>query len=160
VALILPGVLVGAGQWLLLRRRLRLADPLVILWLIGSVIGGCAWLGILDFEDYAYTPSHAFTYGALCAGLIGGVGGAVQVLPLYGRVRWPGVWIGVSAMSSAVGWPLAEYASNRVVGTEDLTTAGYVVYGVLSGVGLLWLMRARGPGISSTDTPDVSASDK
>jgi hypothetical protein len=141
-ALFVPGLIVGLSQWLVLRWWWGLSGDSVFLWLVGSLIGGCAWLSLLDFQDYTYVPSHSFLAGGLYGGGLGAIAGLVQIPALRGHIRPAPLWIAASAVSTGLGWPLGEYVGNAVIGSTYGACAGYAMVAVLSGVALVWLMHA------------------
>jgi len=139
VALIVPALVVGVGQWFLLHWRLHLPMAFMIVWLIGSVIAGCAALGLLNFQDYEYIPIDNFMSGGFVGGMLGMIAGIVQAAAFWGRVRWAAAWIGVSAAGSALSWPTAQYVGNLIVRTNYDANLAYLVSAALTGLLLVWL---------------------
>lgn len=152
MALCVPGLVVGLSQWAILHWRLRLPMGFMILWLIGSVIGGWAWLGLLDFTNDVYALSNVFPSAAIVGGVVGACAGIVQLLVFYQTIRRPGLWVIISAISSAIGWPIGQYAGNVVVGTYYGGVAGYIMCGLLSGLALVWFTRTRNQIAHTGDT--------
>ncbi len=141
VALIVPGPVVGVGQWVLLHWRLRLPVASMAVWALGSTIGGWAVLGLLNFQDYAYIPSHTFVWGGIVGGVLGVFAGLVQASVLWGRVWWAAAWVGVSVSATALSWPTAQYIGQRVIPTNHDASLAYLVAALVSGlclVGAVW----------------------
>ena len=143
----LLGTVVGAVQWLVLRRRLEKPGwwvPATIVSLaVGSAVGGTimdrvsnaaamdARAGVVDYGMAAVLSVAA----SIVAGIVvGTVMGAAQWLVLQRRVEKAGRWVLVSVVGWAVGWPTIWHApwGREVFGA---------VYALFTGPVLLWLLR-------------------
>lgn len=136
VALLVPGPVVGGGQWALLRGRLHLPVASLAMWAVGSAIAGWAVLGLLNFQDYEYIPSHSFLWG----GVLGAFAGVTQASVLWGRVRWATAWVGVTASATALSWPAAQYVGQLVVPTNHDANLAYLVSALVTGLFLACAM--------------------
>ncbi len=144
VALIVPALVVGVGQWFLLHWRLHLPMAFMVPWLIGSVIAGCAALGLLNFQDYEYIPVDNFMSGGFVGGILGTIAGIAQAAAFWGRVRWAAAWVGVSAAGSALSWPTAQYVGNLLVRTNYDANLAYLMSAAVTGLLLVWLASLSG----------------
>jgi hypothetical protein len=132
----IAGGVIGAAQWLVLRRRL----PLSALWVPLTAVGmalGMAVGGLLLGDDTSPLP-------LLLRGLVAGTAiGVVQASLLRRLMPSPAIW----AAAVAVGWPLAWTVSAWVVGI-DLTqnwavfgSGGALAFQLATGLTLVYLLR-------------------
>ena len=134
VVVVVGGFVLGALQWLVLRRQVARAG-----WWVVASIAAMAVVGVLVV---------ALDEGAVVAG--GGlVVGVLQWLVLRRQVALAGWWV----PASAVGWVVGGFVSGIVgdaTGVSWIAAAGWavlgVVYGAITGAVLVWLLRHRAAG--------------
>jgi hypothetical protein len=132
---VVVGAVVGAAQWLVLRRRLPLS-PLWVAATAGSMAAGMLVGNVLLGNDTSMSP-------LLLRGLMAGAAiGLAQTAVLWGVLRTPIVW----AVVVTLGWPLA-WAVSAAIGL-DLTwnwavfgSSGALVFQLATGLTLLYLLR-------------------
>jgi hypothetical protein len=133
------GGVIGAAQWLVLRRRI----PLSALWVAATAGGmavGMALGQVLLGDSTAMQP-------LLLRGLVVGTAiGAAQAMLLRGIVPVPMTW----AVVVALGWPLA-WAVSAAIGL-DLTrnwavfgASGALILQLATGLALAYLLRRNAP---------------
>jgi hypothetical protein len=132
----IAGGVIGAAQWLVLRRRL----PLSALWAPLTAAGmalGMALGGLLLGDDTSPLP-------LLMRGVVAGsVIGLAQATLLWRVLPSPAIW----AAAVAVGWPVAWTVSASVVGI-DLTqkwavfgSSGALTFQLVTGLALAYVLR-------------------
>lgn len=149
VLLACGGGLTGLGQWLALWRSVSLSKESALWWILGSALSGLVPLGLV--ADTTDTGVILMLSGVVAA-ILGCLGGMIQCIALMHAFRWPGLWIVVSTMTGAIGWPLGAYLGSLVWGPEDGGFGGYVGSWVLSGVivaGLVCWLRPRVSGVDN-----------
>jgi hypothetical protein len=135
----IAGGVIGAAQWLVLRRRL----PLSALWVpatAGGMALGMALGQVLLGHDTSMQP-------LLLRGLVVGAAiGAVQAVLLRGVLPTAAMWAAVVAL----GWPLA-WAVSASIGL-DLTwnwavfgSSGALIFQLATGLTLFFLLRRNAP---------------
>ena len=137
-AIALGGVLgaIGAGQWLVMRRRLPWAGWWVPATLAGGLAGGAVALGLLEL----LSGNGRETLGAVL-GIFGGLGafGAVQWLVLRRATR-AGWWVLASVAGLVAAGPLGVGALGHLLGDGGGFGA---VYGAITGVRFVAAVRGR-----------------
>jgi hypothetical protein len=137
VAGAITGVVVGAGQWLFSRGRLR---PLR--WIAASGVG--MGLGLL-LGATAVGFGTSLVDLALMGALTGAVLGAGQALALPARVARRWWWAGAMPVLWSLGWVVS--TSIGIAVEEQFSifgSSGAVVFSTLSGLLLYWvLLRSR-----------------
>ena len=140
------GAIVGAAQWLVLRRvipSLRAKE-----WIGATAVGAIvAWtLGRI--------PSGLADWSPAAGAALGVILGAAQWVVLRGHVKRAGIWIGANALAWTAGMPLiflaaglpSPHTSALAIGafvTITVAVAGAVV-GAIEGAFLRLLLRAAG----------------
>ena len=126
LGVLLEGLVVGAAQGFVLRRRLRDLPPRT--WIRLTMLGaGLAWLlGMVPSSIAALSPAAPESQGLARPGYIqyalaGGLGalagpvlGIAQWTALRGRVRKAGRWLWANAAAWAVGMPVIFLGMDRV----------------------------------------------
>ncbi len=120
------GILAGALQWLLLRKRIAREG-----WWLLTNPGAAAVLGVVVFGVGAIDPDMGWVWGT---GIVGTVAGLLQWLVLRGQVPRAGWWV----LASTVGWVLG-IPAGQAVGWNGLGA----VYGVVTGTVLVLLLRQK-----------------
>ena len=157
------GAIVGAAQWLVLRRVLPSLRARQ--WIVATVAGALiAWtLGripsaLADWESVsggagqpAPGASTIVLLSAAAGAALGLILGAAQWVVLRGHVRRAGLWIGANALAWAAGMPLifvaaglpAPHTSALAIGALVLITVGVTgaVVGAIEGAFLRLLLR-------------------
>lgn len=146
------GGVAGLGQWIVLHRTVPVPKWGVLLWTAGAILIAlvpfAAALYLIDAPDSDQAIIRG-GYGVVAA-MVGMVVGIVQCFALQDSVRWYGLWIIVSALAGAIGWPLGLYLVGLVWGLNYGAVCGCVGDWVLSGAVLAWLTRYSPPRESST----------
>jgi hypothetical protein len=129
------GTMLGAAQWIILRRRLRRAG-----WWIPATAGG--WIVVIAAGDLltrvgiAPGSESATTGVVLLSTLAAGISlGFLQLPILYRRIRWPFLWI----LASAIGWLTLGLAIGKSIDrTPDILALG-AIPAAFTGLALAWL---------------------
>ena len=140
VSLLLFGFLVGAMQWLVLRRLL----PRVGWWVLATTLGwagGVFALGLLAGKSIISWVAAGVAFGAVPA--------AMQWLVLRRRVSWASWWpvATIPGMCACVFVFLVATrgADTDIPGIAGGGAMGGALYGAITGVALVWLLRNRFP---------------
>lgn len=160
------GAIVGAAQWLVLRRwlpALRAKD-----WIAATVAGAViAWMlgripsALADWNDGSGGAGQAepgtamiLLLSAAAGAALGLILGAAQWVVLRDHVRRAGLWIGANALAWAAGMPLiflaagipTAHTSALAIGALVLVTVGVTgaVVGAIEGAFLRLLLRTAG----------------
>lgn len=160
------GAIVGAAQWLVLRRvlpSLRATN-----WIAATVAGAVtAWMlgripsALADWKSVSGgagqpepSASMILLLSAAAGAALGLILGAAQWVVLRDHVRRAGLWIGANALAWAVGMPLiflaagmpASQTSALAIGALALVTVGVTgaVVGAIEGAFLRLLLRTAG----------------
>jgi len=142
IALFGPGLLVGAAQWVVLRRWLRVPYPFVIVWMLSSAMGFVVELGsAFIWESNPWDPAIVYAGQGELAAIVGLIAGLVQYVTLRGRLRRAPLWVLISAVGWGVGWPLASLIGDSVWGTRYGEALGFLGIGIVTSVALPWLAR-------------------
>ena len=140
------GALFGLAQWLVLRRFL----PAMRAWVLATAIGYVLVFGLIPLIHFDAIPQLGGTFAFLMFGVVLGV---AQWIVLRGRVSQAGWWIAISI----AGWVLAflligaAYLSGLYVEPFDMLAA-FLVPTIVTGGGMLWLLRRTAHINSSADT--------
>ena len=149
---LLAGTVVGAGQWLALRRRLGGGSWA---WVVATAAGMATGLGAgVALAGY---PAGAAELALVGAASGAGVGG-LQALVLRGRVAqaWP--WALAVPPAWAVGWLVTRAAGVDLSPRWPVFGAsGAVVCTALTGIGLAFLLRDRAIGGEAAPTSSAGA---
>lgn len=130
------GAVIGAAQWLALRRRL----PLTPRWIAATAVGMAAGMAL----SVALLGTATAGASLPLRGLITGAGiGLAQYLALRGLTARAPVWAVVVALGWAIGWSVT-----RAVGVD--LAPNFTVFGstgawafqLLTGLTLAWILRA------------------
>jgi hypothetical protein len=105
LVLLLPGLVIGSGQCLILRTRCAAEGS--VAWLLSSVGGDLVLLALA-------VPPDALLDGARFAAIPGLLLGALQFWELDRRFRGGDWWVVLSAVSYALGYLLARLGSEAV----------------------------------------------
>ena len=124
VRLAAGGILVGALQWLLLRRQIARAGR----WVLAN-IGAVLIVGAIVFGVGAVNADVGWVVGA---GLSGTLVGVLQWLVLRGQVARAGWWVVASTLGWIAGMPVGGFLGWAALGA---------MYGAITGVGIVWLLR-------------------
>ncbi len=128
------GVLVGALQWLVLRKKVAQAG-----WWVLTSLGAAVVFGAVVFGMRTVDADVGWVVGT---GLIGLVAGVLQWLVLRQTVARAGWWV----LASTVGW-VAGIPIGEMVGWNGLGA----VYGAITGAVLVGLLRQSHPPSSQED---------
>ncbi len=139
---IVPGIVVGVLQWLVLRQRVSGAGW----WVLASAAAGYGILaGFIGYsESLSFGTLLRFT-GVVALG--GAVTGILQWLVLRSQVSRAGWWV----LASTVGWALGMAVSRAFPwGADDSDALGALVVtgavlGAVTGGALVWLLRQPAP---------------
>jgi hypothetical protein len=158
VSMLLFGVFVGLGQWLILRQRIHKAGWWVSTSLAGWTVGGIAFQSIYwVVETIAHKTMgsqallavvYGFTVGGAIGLIVGGFSvGLAQWFVLRTQVHRPGWWVLASTISWGTGLAASvaagvfSLAPDWIVGGAMLGAIGGLVAGSTSGSVLVWLLR-------------------
>jgi len=137
-----PGILVGAGQWLVLRWWLRLPHPFVVVWVLGSAMICVVEISITFIrESDPWDPVAIYGGQGEIAGNVGLIAGLVQYMSLRGQVRRAWLWILISALGWGIGWPLASFIGDSLWGARYGEALGFLGIGIVTSMALPWLAR-------------------
>ena len=136
VAGLITGAVIGTGQWLVSRGRLR---PLP--WILATALGMGAGL-LVGATVVGFRTSLADV--AVMGALTGAVLGVAQTVALPARTRWRWWWAVAMPLLWALGWIVTTLAGIPV--EEQFTlfgASGAVTFSALSGILLQQLLPAR-----------------
>jgi hypothetical protein len=124
---LIAGLGIGAGEWLVLRRRLRFAALWIPATGVGLAVGLAAGSGLVGYDT---GPAQLALQGALS-----GVGvGALQALVLRREVQGALPWALAAPPLWALGWSVTTLAGVDVERQYMVFgAAGAIVYSMLSG---------------------------
>jgi hypothetical protein len=137
VAGAVAGGVIGAAQWLVLRRRL----PLPAVWVpatAGGMALGTALGNLLLGDETTWLP-------LLLRGLIAGAAiGAAQAALLRGVLPTPAIWAGVVTLGWALGWAVsAAIGLDLALKWAVFGAAGSLAFQLATGLTLAYLLRRR-----------------
>ncbi len=159
------GATIGLAQWLVLRREIKHIGG----W-VSATLAGYAAIGLLPlladlfqpgWLNWALTliisgkmhwlarvqptwPASSWLPGAITLTLFGAFLGIMQWLILRRRVYQAGWWIAFSTG----GWALAVALALNFVSWETFVTTSWLVPWLITGAGMVWLLRRSAPAIS------------
>ena len=159
------GLFLGAGQWLVLRRRIQGAGWWVLATAASlAVVGAAKWsqgpiveaitIGTMEqVGDSAWMtvgPLVGIGMATLFEGIAGLVVGLTQWLVLENQVWKAGRWVWISTLAwaiggmvmSALGWALGEPGGETLMWLNSII--GGIVPGAITATGLVGLLRPRG----------------
>jgi MFS family permease len=147
VAGLVTGAIIGVGQWLASRGRLR---PLR--WILATVVGmGIGLLLGATAVGFGTTLADLAVMGALTGLLLG----IAQTLALPDATRYRWVWAAAIPLLWALGWTVTTIVGVSV--DEQFSVfgaAGAFTFSALSGVLLNVLLPARAPKATLDGNPD------
>lgn len=120
------GILVGALQWLILRKRLTGSG-----WWLVTNIGAAALFGAIFFGIGTGTTDLGWVAGIYIYGMVAGV---LQWLVIKRQIKDAGWWVLASTVGWVAGIPVAE-----MVGWNGLGA----VHGAITGASMVWLLRNK-----------------
>jgi hypothetical protein len=136
-AMFLFATLLGALQWLVLRRYFRGAGWWIVATAAGVVVGG--YIGVSYTLQDLYIGRRGELDPILTWSTFGAVLGLAQWLVLRLRCEHAHVWV----LANVLLWPAAWVISNPI----GFTLAQGIVVGGVTGLVLVWLLRRpRPPG--------------
>lgn len=141
LALLEMGALLGATQWLVLRRRLRGSG----LWIVATTVGVSMGLICASGVELVLASAAGVGEGRIYATLVGGTTvlglstGITQWLVLRQEVRAAGWWIVVSALGWALAGTLIAALAYAWVPASASGLVEYLGWGLLIGVSVLVL---------------------
>ena len=142
------GVVVGvtvAGvlQWLVLRQRMDRAAWWIVASLVSGVVAGGVIYGVGGDAGFSAEVATDLDVGWVVeAGLYGAVLGVLQWLVLRGQVALSGLWV----VASIVGWVVGDPVCSSLMDFGALSWVVFgAVYGAITGLVLVWLLRQPMP---------------
>ena len=134
---------VGALQWLMLRRQLAGAAWWIVASLVSGVVAGGVIYGVGGDAGFTAEVARDLDVGWVVeAALYGAVLGVLQWLVLRRQVALSGLWV----LASTVGWVVGDPVCSSLM---DFGTLSWVVfgavYGAITGLVLVWLLRRPVP---------------
>ena len=153
--LVMPGLIVGVAQWLVLRRYLPYAGWWILASALGWILGSIVMLtiyGIIDQILGIRLPSRILS-PVVISTLYGAALGAAQWLVLRGHTQRAGWWVLISVVGGAVGWAVGVACPGIPFGSAALSFAprwavngavtngvAWAVNGAVTGIALVWLL--------------------
>jgi hypothetical protein len=132
---VITGAVIGAAQWLVLRRRL----PLTSVWVAATALGMGIGLALSIALFGTDTGGSALPLRGLIAGAA--IGGA-QYLLLRGVMSRAPVWALVVALSWAIGWMITRASGiDLALQWSVFGTSGALMFQLLTGLTLAWLLQ-------------------
>ena len=132
----LAGTVIGAAQWLVLRRYLRVGPG----WILATALG----VAIGDAVGALLTGAGTGIGDLLITGVVTGVAvGLLQWALLRGRVRGALLWVPVAA-AWPIGWTVAWAVGVDVErGYAVFGSTGALVFAAITGLAMLLILRGR-----------------
>jgi hypothetical protein len=136
------GGVIGAAQWLVLRRRL----PLSVLWI--PVTAGAMALGLA--LAHLVLGDGTTTLPLLLRGLIVGAAiGAAQAALLRGVVRTPTIWAAIVPVGWALAWPIsAGIGLDLTLKWAVFGASGALAFQLATGLILAHMLRRNAPALA------------
>ena len=147
---VIAGVTVaGVLQWLVLRRQVAQA----VWWIVASIVGGAVVGGVIvavgadtGFAAEAAMARDVDVGWIVEAALYGAVLGVLQWLVLRRQVAMSGWWV----LASTVGWVVGDPVCSSLIGFGTLSWVVFgAVYGAITGLVLVWLLRQPVPAAAT-----------
>lgn len=139
---LIAGAVIGAAEWVALRRFVSW------IWIPATSIGMAAGLAAgAALVDYGIDRGDLMLMGAVTGAAVGGL----QALVLaQQRVPSAYLWALANPPAWALGWLITSYAISKNVKDQftNFGAGGAVVFGVLTGLLLTWLLRRREGSVS------------
>lgn len=145
------GAVIGLAQWLVLRQQFSqawwwvLASIVVWVFISSNGLGALGWVAPRDM----YYISLRVVYGAIEGTKVGALLGVAQWLFLKHQVLGASWWIVASTVGWAIGlafaWAIGAFLhvlTGVFLGEVVGLTVGWVVVAAITGVALIWLLRA------------------
>jgi hypothetical protein len=160
----LTGLIIGIGQWLAIRSRVRRAGWWVVATVVGwTLVGALQWFRARAMEEIMvewvpwlgrrfmrqYGPWFEMGMGMLSDGLVGLVIGVIQWPVLRKKVRGAGWWIAVSMLAWASTTVLVAVSSRVLQVPNDegiwlvVSLFGGLIPGLVTATGMVWLVSRR-----------------
>jgi serine/threonine-protein kinase len=160
----LTGLLIGTGQWLAIRSRIRRAGWWVLATVVGwTLVGSLQWFRAKTMESimielvpligsfsWQLVPWFDMSMGMLSEGLVGLVLGVVQWTVLRKKIRGAGWWIVISMLAWASNAILVAVLGRTLHIPNDeriwwlVSLMGGIVLGLVTATGMVWLVSRRG----------------
>ncbi len=146
------GLAGGTTQWLILRRQFTRAGW----WVLACIVGFATSFLVVDAVIAPLSGEGNGLIGHALIGIgqgavIGIVVGTGQWLVLRGRVGRPGRWVLVSILAWGVGLALRGVVDFMVGAPLDFLTL-VIVSAILTGIGMVWLLRPSAPATQGAAT--------
>ncbi len=134
---------VGALQWLMLRRQLAGAAWWIVASLVSGVVAGGVIYGVGGDAGFTAEVARDLDVGWVVeAALYGAVLGVLQWLVLRWQVALSGLWV----LASTVGWVVGDPVCSSLMDFGALSWVVFgAVYGAITGLVLVWLLRRPVP---------------
>ncbi len=138
---------VGALQWLMLRRQLAGAAWWIVASLVSGVVAGGVIYGVGGDAGFTAEVTRDLDVGWVVeAGLYGVVLGVLQWLVLRRQVALSGLWV----LASTVGWIVGDPVCSSLMDFGALSWVVFgAVYGAITGLVLMWLLRQSVPAAAT-----------
>jgi hypothetical protein len=131
------GAVLGAVQWLVLRRRLSLSRN----WIVATSLGMAGGLALTLALFGTTTAGSALLLRGVTTGLLIGL---AQWLVLRGSIPRAWVWVPTVAAGWALGWPVSSAIGLGLTPNFAVFGAsGALAFQVLTGLVLAWLLTRR-----------------
>lgn len=138
---------VGALQWLMLRQRMARAAWWIVASLVSGVVAGGVIYGVGGDAGFTAEVTRDLDVGWVVeAGLYGAVLGVLQWLVLRRQVALSGLWV----VASTVGWIVGDPVCSSLMDFGALSWVVFgAVYGAITGLVLMWLLRQSVPAAAT-----------
>jgi len=131
---ILSGLLIGIGQWAILRTKLQRTW----LWIPATAIGIPLGLliGTIDFIAIEWTVDFPYLWTSyfFIAGVAGAITGVLQWLALYRKLEGSSRWTFISAVSWGIGVTATFYFFDTHGSSIDFEFGNQIGRGILIGI--------------------------
>jgi len=132
------GAAIGLGQWVVLRRVLRLRGW--GWWVAGGAVNALAFVEIVGLgSSLGFTP-HVIAATGPVTGLTAACASAVQWPTLRGAMPASWLWILLSTVAGGVGWPAGVIVGVALFGVNNGLATGWFGLGICNGIAMLWLV--------------------
>ncbi len=131
------GAVIALGQWLVLRRVLRL--HVWGWWVAGGAVNALAIVEIIGIgSSLGFTPDIIAPMG-MVTGIVAACANAVQWSTLRGAMPASWLWILLSIVAGGVGWPIGVIIGIALFGVNNGLAIGWFGLGICNGIAMLWL---------------------
>jgi len=132
------GAVIALGQWMALRRVLRLHGW--GWWVAGGAVNALAVVEIVGIgSSLGFTPDIIAPMG-MVTGIVAACASAVQWPTLRGAMPASWLWILLSTVAGAVGWPVGVIVGIALFGVNNGLAIGWFGLGICNGIAMLWLV--------------------